>query len=246
MSDINPYIIALGNFDGLHLGHKALLEEIIAIKKAMAEDNKKSISAVVTFYPHPLAYLKGYSPPLLLGDEEKAAFLKEYMAIDEICTLNFDEKMANSDPQSFLEQLLLEKMPACHVVIGFNFRFGYQGKGDGEFLKNFCRQHNIGISIIPAVKDDLGIISSSFIREKISQGQIEAADQMLGYWYHMAGKVVHGKQLGRTIGFHTANVLPPQNRQLPPNGVYAVRVIYHGCLYSGIANIGFRPTVEKK
>ncbi len=233
-------VLAIGNFDGIHLGHRALMAEVFKQKERL-----NALGGVITFFPHPLAYLKGQTPPLLMAEEDKQEFFYKYMGIDRVSVLNFDENLANEPPADFLNRIISEYENVLHIVVGFDFTFGKFGKGDGEFLRDFCLCRGIGLSIIPAVCSEYGVVSSSSIREKLAQGDIIAANKMLGYWYNIKGCVEKGRQIGRTIGFHTANIAPDENRQLPPNGVYAARMEYKDNYYDGIVNLGCRPTVDK-
>lgn len=234
------FVLAVGNFDGLHLGHRALMEELFKQKQKWGAK-----SGVITFSPHPLTYLTGKTPPMLMTDEDKQDFLHRYMAIDHVNVLPFNKELAELPPREFLKSLMQAYENVRHLVVGFNFTFGRFGEGDTAFLRDFCLSRGIGFSIIPAICGSCGVVSSSSIREKIAQGDIEGANEMLGYWYSLKGVVQKGRQLGRLLGFRTANILPDIRRQLPPKGVYATRIARQGQYFDGIANIGCRPTVEE-
>ena len=232
------YVLAIGNFDGLHLGHRALLEETLTIKKKL---NIKS--ALMTFDPHPLVCLTSVAPKYLIDNQEKAFYAKEYFAIDEVFFIKFDKSFAGLTPEDFLVRALLSDIKIKHVIVGHNFTFGKFGKGDPDYLKDFCQRNNIGVSIIPLVTSEYGVVSSTSIREHLAQGDLVAANEMLGYWYNFAGTVKRGRCLGKTIGFPTANIEPSLDRQIPKTGVYAVYAEYEEKIYQGIANFGYRPTI---
>ncbi len=231
-------VVAIGNFDGLHLGHRALLEEL-----HLKSTEMQLPAEVITFEPHPLKFFSGKGPELLFTVEEKRDFLYRFFSVDEVHFLAFDEFMSNLSPQQFVEQILLETYNCRHVVVGFNFLFAKNVAGNAELLRDICQKFDIGVSIIPAVICDYGLISSSAIRAQLLQGDLEAANSMLGYCYFVSGKVVRGNQLGRTLDFPTANIIPPEGVPLPACGVYAVRGECGGQTWDGIANLGYRPTL---
>lgn len=231
-------VVAIGNFDGLHLGHRALLEELHCKSAGM-----QLPAEVITFDPHPLKFFSGKGPELLFTKEEKRDFLYRFFSVNKVHFLAFDEFMSNLSPQQFVEQILLEKYNCRHVVVGFNFLFAKNVAGNAELLRDICQEFDIGVSIIPAVICDYGLISSSAIRTQLLQGHLEEANSMLGYCYFVAGKVVKGNQLGRTLNFPTANIIPSEEVPLPAHGVYAVRGECDGQTWDGIANLGYRPTL---
>jgi riboflavin kinase/FMN adenylyltransferase len=231
----------MGNFDGLHVGHRALLEESSLIKNKL-----KIKSAVLTFDPHPLAYLTGKAPKSLISNDEKACYAREYFDVDRIIFIHFNQALADLEPEEFLSQALLSGDSIKHVVIGHNFTYGKYGAGNAMSLKRFCSEHNIGISVIPLITSAYGVVSSTAIRDNLFDGNLDAANAMLGYWYNFSSTVLRGRSLGRTLGFPTANLKFPLERQIPKNGVYAVFAEYQGEFFQAVANLGFRPTVEKE
>lgn len=234
-------VLALGNFDGIHLGHRALMEEVFKKKLSLGAKGE-----VLTFSPHPLTYFTGQTLPLLMNDEDKIQFFYDYMGIDKVSVWAFGHKLSSTSPEGFLKWIMKDFGNIRHLVVGFNYTFGKGGKGDTAFIEEFCREQKIACSVIPAVCVNQGVVSSSRIRQLISQGELEEANQLLGYWYSISGEVKKGNQLGREMGFNTANILPDAIRQLPPNGVYAARIRWQGNYYDGVVNIGCRPTVDKE
>lgn len=230
--------VVIGNFDGVHLGHRALFGELYRIKQQTGAS-----TAAVTFDPHPLALIKGKMPPLLNAPEAKIALIKKYFAVDEVVVLPFDRQLMNSTPQQFVERIICSELKASTVVVGYNFSFGAGGKGSAEMLKELCEPRGIEVVVIDQVTSPYGVVSSSNIRECLARGDMEAANYMLGYWYTLAGEVIPGKRIGRTLGFPTANINPSTDRVYIPCGVYAVRVEHDGITYDGVANYGYKPTV---
>ncbi len=230
--------VVIGNFDGVHLGHRALFGELYRIKRQTG-----AVTAAVTFDPHPLALIKGKIPPLLNAPEAKIALIKKYFAVDEVVVLAFDQQLMNCTPEQFVDKIICYKLKASTVVVGYNFSFGAGGQGNVVLLKQLCESRGIKVLIIDQVTSPYGDVSSSNIREYLARGEMEAANYMLGYWYTLAGEVVTGKKIGRTLGFPTANINTSTDRVYIPCGVYAVRVEHDGITYDGVANYGHKPTV---
>ncbi|MGI6361109.1 MAG: bifunctional riboflavin kinase/FAD synthetase [Bacillota bacterium] len=241
MSDTSGRLIAIGNFDGLHLGHRALLEKLHKKSRQL-----KLPATVLTFDPHPLHFFSDKGPDLLLTKEQKEKMLYQFFQVDEVIFQKFDAAFAALSPQEFVDDILIKKYHSRHVMVGFNFNFGKNIVGDAYLLRTLAAAHGVDISIVPPVVGKFGLVSSSSIREKIKQGQLDAANSMLGYCYYVAGKIVTGQKIGRTLNFPTANIIPPRRSPLPSYGVYAVRAVLGDHTYDGIANLGFRPTVGEK
>ena len=237
---LNPTysVVAIGNFDGVHLGHKQLLRRMILHKERLG-----GASAVLSFEPHPLQLVKGQTPLLLNTTTEKRRLILQ-AGIDALINLPFDQSLMNSSPRQFVEDIIIKRFAARQVVVGFNFRFGAGGSGNAGLLKQLCAAYDIDVEIVDAVSSTYGVISSSNIRSHLLAGDMQAVRQMLGYWYEMSGEVIAGRQLGRKLGFPTANFLPPAGKALPLYGVYAVSVEWQGRLYDGVANFGYKPTIS--
>jgi len=236
-----PCALAIGDFDGLHLGHRALFAELAAQKKRLGIK-----TAALTFDPHPLLTLFGQAPLYLNTLEEKIRMLIQYYGVDEVIVLPFDKQLAAMEQSDFIDQILVKEMNVKHVVIGFNFTFGKCGSGKADDLKNICADRQIGVSILPAKESRYGIISSTLIRSYIKKGDLTYVNNMLGYWYYVSGEVLAGRQVGRGIGFATANIELDKEQCRPPRGVYAVRVDHQGMSFGGVANIGIRPTFKQE
>lgn len=229
---------AIGNFDGLHLGHRALMEKLYEIKRRLGGS-----SAVVTFSPHPLTLIRGRAPVLLTGERLKDELLLEHFGVDEIVTLIFDEKLMNSTPQQFVEEVIVKRLGVKEIVVGYNFTYAAQGAGTAETLKEQCRDYGVNVNIIPEVNSRLGTVSSTNVRSHLQAGDLDAVNELLGYWFCMEGEVIHGNHIGRTIGFPTANFMPDEGQAVMTNGVYAGRIAYRGATYDGVINFGVKPTI---
>lgn len=229
-------IYALGFFDGVHLGHQALL---VACGHLARRSGCKV--GVVTFDTHPDALVAKQAPPLINTVEERCRmFLAHGFA--ELLVRPFNEELMHMPWQSFLEDLI--RRGAAGFVCGDDFRFGYKGQGNAQSLAEFCRERNMPYAIVPERTVDGVRISSTHIRSLIEAGDMETAAKFLGHPHFLSGQVVQGRQLGRTIGIPTANLLLPQGVVVPRLGVYACTCVVDGKEYMAVTNIGSRPTVE--
>ena len=238
-----PTAIALGNFDGIHQGHQTVLQPIINF--AQPEGQPRIYPSVVSFTPHPREFFTGGKLQLLTPIAEKGEILSE-LGIEQLILLPFDRRLASLSPQEFVE-LLVVQLKAKEISVGSDFRFGYQRKGTAEDLKNIAHSFGIKVYINLLHKysdDDRPVrVSSSLIRQALSEGNIGLANTMLGRPYSLIGTVVTGQQLGRTIGFPTANLEIGAEKFLPRYGVYSVDVFLGQTMLKGVMNIGCRPTV---
>ncbi len=230
-----PLHLAMGVFDGLHLGHQAVIAKATAAAQA-----EGGLSGVVTFHPHPIQVLApSKAPKLLLADLQHQAELLETMGVDFLLAWHFDYTLARTSADDFLNQLLTAHVRT--IAIGEDWRFGYQRQGDRELLQNRAGAYQL--IAVPAVMLDGQRISSSLIRTAVKSGDLTKAAHWLGRPYEVRGKVIRGQQLGRTLGFPTANIAC-EALQLPPDGVWAVEVtLTDRRRLGGVANLGMRPTV---
>ncbi len=228
--------VVLGNFDGLHLGHQQLLR----LGRQIADRRGEEL-AVFTFYPQ-IQSLRDPGFRYLLSEEEKRArFLS--LGVDRVDTMPFSEDIARLSPEAFVREILCGRLRAGHAVVGFNYSFGYRGAGDAALLGQLGEQYGLEVTAMPPFRLDGEIVSSSLVREYLRSGNVARANALLGYPYSIEGPVVPGNQIGRTIGFPTANILPGEMLLLPANGVYAARTYVEGRVYPGILNVGIRPTI---
>ncbi|MGI6713093.1 MAG: bifunctional riboflavin kinase/FAD synthetase [Bacillota bacterium] len=236
--DANHVAVALGNFDGVHIGHQTILKKLV--EKAQSE---KGISVVFTFNPHPLNILKKDNCPMLLTELEDKKNLIIKLEVDYLLLFPFSINIAQMPPKDFVENILIKNLHAKSVFVGYNFTFGKRAEGNAELLKQICREHKCDVTVVPEVKFQNYSVSSTTIRKLLAEGKIRQANTLLGYAYNVSGIVVPGDQRGRKIGFPTANLNTSSNVMIPKNGVYAVRVLTENGFYHGIANIGIRPTI---
>jgi riboflavin kinase/FMN adenylyltransferase len=225
---------ALGNFDGVHLGHRALL-------RIAAEKKNATKSAVWTFSEPSSRATSGIS--LLTDPMERLAIFRE-LGIDLVFLADF-ASVRGLDRETFAKEILYE---TCHVrtaVCGFNFRYGMKASGNAETLRETFSSLGANVEIVPPYTMDGMTVSSTEIRMALSTGDVEKAEAMLARPYAITSEVLHGKKLGRTLGFPTANQTFPHLRAVPRFGVYAVRMTVDGEIYHGVANVGVRPTVER-
>lgn len=237
---LRPNAIALGNFDGIHLGHQCVFEPILSTH--LTETGL--YSTVVTFCPHPQEFFSGRKRQLLTPLPEKVKIL-ESLGIEQLILIPFDRELAALSPQQFVQDILLDHLQAGRISVGQDFRFGYQRSGTAEVLKSLAQPSGTEV-IVHSLKTCLDErISSSRIRQALSQGDTEQVKQMLGRSYILMGTVVQGQQIGRTIGFPTANLLVPPEKLIPRFGVYCVKAnLENGQIIPGVMNIGCRPTVD--
>ena len=233
-------VVALGTFDGIHLGHKKLIES--AIKKA---DEINGTSMVFTFSPHPLEVLTSSSGPKLINSKEEKIQILEDLGLDIIVFANFTVEFSELHPEKFFKNILKEMLDVKELYVGFNYTFGKEGIGNTEYLKKLSKKYEMKINVLPAVKINNEIVSSTLIRKEITQGNLEHIKEKLGYNYMVIGEVIHGKKLGRELGFPTAN-LKLVNKVYPPYGVYGVKIKVEGETkkYWAIMNIGKNPTLK--
>lgn len=229
-------IYALGVFDGVHLGHRALLTACAHLAKQHGYE-----AGVVTFSEHPDTLVLGKTPPLINTVAQRQRILKGY-GISQIRVLPFDKNLMNMSWQDFLLQMMGEN--AGGFVCGDDFRFGFRGQGNAQLLGEFCRQQSIPVAVVPAQKVDGVEVSSTHIRQFLENGDMEQAVRFLGHPHLVDGQVIAGRQLGRTIGVPTANLCLPEGIVVPKFGVYACKAIVDGREYLAVTNIGTRPTVE--
>lgn len=230
-------ILALGFFDGVHLGHQALLKQCRALA-----DKLDARAAAVTFDRHPMSLTKGRSPLLLNTAADREALLTE-QGMDEIITLPFDESLRALPWQDFL-MLLMERHNAAGFVCGSDYRFGYKGEGTALMLQQAAKAHDLPCVIVPRLSLGSTVISSSHIRSLLKDGSMEEANRFLGHPHRLTGKVIPGQHLGRTLGTPTANVAFPDTLAIPRYGVYACLAHVEGKAYAAVTNVGTRPTVD--
>jgi len=233
---INNSAVTLGKFDGLHLGHQMLINEVLSLKK------QGLTSVMFTFMYHPHNVISDNEIKLIYTEEEKKIKLSE-SGLDILISYPFTYQTKNIEPEDFVKDILVEKLDAKVIVVGSDFRFGRERRGDVEMLKAMEDIYGFKVMAFEKKTWNNKVISSSAIRSELEQGNMEAVNAMLGHPYSIYGKVLHGRKIGRTLGMPTTNLIPSANKLLPPRGVYVSRTIADGKSYPGMTNIGFKPTV---
>ena len=236
--DNNKRVIALGFFDGVHIGHAALLHRVAEQAQALG-----AVPAAFTFDVHPGKTILGQGDPLLTTAADRADLMRRLYGIQEVIVARFDQELMHMDWQQFVTDLLIARHDAVHLVVGHDFHFGYRGEGTPERLQQLCTTLGIGCDIIPPVTLDGIRVSSSYIRTLVAQGEMERAAQFLGHPYCLTDQVRHGKRIGTRLGFPTMNLQIQPGCVMPAFGVYATRVWVDGLVYAAVTNVGVRPTV---
>ncbi len=235
---IEKSVITIGNFDGLHKGHRVLINKTVQVAK---ENNYKSI--VFTFSNHPANYFSPGTIKNIVTNERKLELLKE-MGVDIVINIVFDEFMTTITAQEFVKDLLVEKLGVKKLVVGHDFTFARKKEGNGKLLKELSKTYNFDVEIIEPIKIDNTRISSTYIRQLIKEGRINEVNHYLGYNYSIEGEVIKCRQLGRTIGFPTANIRLNEDMVLPKVGIYSTTVYLNNKSYIGATNVGYNPTVN--
>lgn len=235
---MNETICALGFFDGVHLGHAALLETCRRLAAA-----RGCTATVVTFASHPDTLVLGTTPGLINSPKDRQWLLEEKFHMDRVVTLPFDEETRAMPWQAFLS-MLREQYGAAGFVCGEDFRFGSRGTGNAAALEGYCRENGLACGVVPEQTMDGIRVSSTYIRRQLETGDMATAVRFLGHPHILSGTVGHGHQLGRRLGMPTANLTLPEGLTVPKFGVYACRCQVDGKVYPAVTNIGTRPTVS--
>ena len=231
--------VAIGKFDGVHLGHKKLLKYILEQKK----DGLKSV--VFTFDPSPEEFFTGHTVRQLFTKDEKRREFKK-LGIDILIEFPLTEKTAATEPEDFVRRILVGQINADYIAAGTDVTFGAGGRGDQYLLKSLSGELFYELALIDKVRLDGAEVSSTRVRNEVADGNMAMAERLLGSYYSVSGIVEHGRHIGHTIGVPTVNILPPEDKLLPPFGVYSSKVHLGGKVYDGMTNIGRKPTISEK
>ena len=242
VKDLKPGIhtgVGLGNFDGLHIGHMALIGTLIS------ECRLNGIASVVyTFMKHSENILrKNLYNPLITSNGQKTGIL-DSMDIDFVFYQEFDEIFSRLSPEEFVKTVLIGQLNIRIAVVGFNYRFGYMGKGDTELLKRYGEKYGFKVIVVPPVRVNSEIVSSTLIREYIKKGKMDRVFQLLGRHFSLRGTVVGGRKIGRTLGFPTANIIADPEMVVPAYGVYITKTFLNCQWMNSVTNMGIAPTVR--
>lgn len=236
--DIEPTVVALGNFDGIHKGHQEIIGR--TVKEAEAAGLK---SAVFTFSNHTSSILKNVPKVKnILYPEDKLRILEE-MGVDYVFNIPFTEEILRMSPEEFIEEILVKRFNIREAYCGFNYSFGYKASGTPEVLMHEGLKHGFGIHVQEPYVIDGVVVSSTYIRQLIEEGRMEEAAKFMGRMYSVSGEIIVGNKLGRTIGFPTCNILVDDTMITPPNGVYITTCTIDGVTRSSVTNVGVKPTI---
>ncbi len=238
LSNLSGCVVTIGNFDGLHLGHQKIIKNLVDKAKELSLP-----SVVISFKPTPQQFF-GAKQALISSFRQKHTIL-DSLGVDKHLLIEFNQNFSKISAQDFVVDILLEKLKTQYLLIGDDFRFGANRTGDFAMLENFAKKHNFLVENTNSIEFNNVRISSSQIREHLKHGEFGRAKSMLGRGFNICGKIIHGKQLGRTIDFPTINISIKRETS-PVLGVFAVTVVIDKSRYQGVANIGSRPTVNGK
>ena len=233
----DPTVVALGNFDGVHLGHRVLIKNAVDFAKLQGLK-----SAVFTFSNHPRNLAKKDSVKHILDADEKSEIIAS-LGIDYLFNLPFDEQIRHLSAADFVDKILIDKFKIKQVYCGFNYRFGFRAGGNPEKLLHIGLEKGFGLHILEPFEIDGVVVSSTEIRKAIEEGNIALANKYLGRKFALSGKVIHGNKLGSTIGIPTANVAIKPDMAIPLYGVYVTNTLIDGKSYRSISNVGKKPTI---
>jgi riboflavin kinase/FMN adenylyltransferase len=240
--DIRIPVVTIGTFDGVHSGHRIILDKLIRKAK---EINGESV--VITLNPHPRRFLSAEEQSLtFLTSMEEKKYLLEQCGVDHLVIIRFDLGFSRKEACEFIEEVLVKNIRTKHLIVGFNHRFGKGGQGDFQTIRKCAEKFDLSVEMIDEYRNGSGIVSSTAIRDALLDGDLEKANNMLGYSYFMNGTIIGGRKLGRALGYPTANIKPDSSDKLiPKDGVYAVEIIIGNEKYSAVMSIGLNPTVNK-
>lgn len=231
--------VAIGKFDGIHSGHKKLLEEILKQKE------KGLLATVFTFEPSFTSFFQKKLVKELTTKREKELLFEE-MGVDILIEYPMSEETAAMSPEDFIKEVLVKRMKVSYIAAGTDLSFGYKGEGNASLLQQYAAKYDFRVDIIEKICYKGKEISSSYIREAVEEGNMELAEKLLGNPYSLEGQVSLGNQLGRKLSMPTVNIIPPEEKLLPPKGVYFSKVELGGELFYGVTNIGYKPTVSEE
>jgi riboflavin kinase/FMN adenylyltransferase len=236
-----PSAVTIGTYDGVHLGHRAIISTLVSDAKA-----RGLRSVVITFEPHPRLVLgkTNDAPIFLLSTLDEKVNILESLGVDCIIVIHFTKAFSETPAEAFVENVLVKQIGLAEIVIGYDHMFGRNRGGSFETLAMLAERHHFTVKQIPEQKVDEHHLSSTAIRRFLEAGDIENANKLLGAPYQLSAVVIEGDKRGRTIGFPTANLLPPNAKLIPKHGVYAVEVSIGEKTYHAMMNIGTRPTIQ--
>lgn len=234
---LNNTAVALGKFDGIHQGHRLLLDEIISRK------DESLLATVFTFDVSPVKVIKGTYDGVLMTSEERERYFSS-LGVDVVIEYPFTYAFSRMEPEVFVRDILIAQTGMRFLAVGEDFHFGKSQSGNVEMLRRLSTAYGFDLRVFKKLKTNADIVSSTRIRDCVKSGEMELADKLMGHPYEIIGGVVSGNQIGRKMAYPTANIPVPEDKILPPYGVYIVHLICGKQCYNGIANLGVKPTVE--
>ncbi|MCH4890913.1 bifunctional riboflavin kinase/FAD synthetase [Acidaminobacter sp. JC074] len=236
---LEPSVVALGTFDGVHIAHKKVIEKVVKTAK-----EKGLQSVVYTFSNHPKELSDVETPKRLITPEQKISIIKK-LGVDILIMVPFDETQLNMQAEVFLVDIVLKNINAKHIIVGYDYRFGKNAKGCVNMLKQYQAEYGYELEIIDPIRKDGILISSTLIRQHLLSGQVASANELLGRKYDIRGKVIHGKHMGRKLGFPTVNLKTDYEMSVLRPGVYMTETIIDKKVYPSVTNVGFNPTFNQ-
>lgn len=219
--------VTLGKFDGLHRGHKKLIQRVL-------EKKEQGLSAAVFAFDQ--------SNRMILSHEERRAKL-ETMGVDLFLECPLNEKLRHMPPEVFVKEILVDRLHVGFLAVGQDFRFGYERKGNAQLLQKMGGQYDFQVDVVSDEMDGKRKISSTYVREQLNEGKVEKVAELMGEWFSTTGEVLHGRGLGHRKLMPTTNLIPPKEKLMPPNGVYITKSRFGDQQFHGITNVGYKPTV---
>lgn len=238
IDNISKSVVTIGNFDGVHKGHQVLIKKTV---KFANENNLKSI--VFTFENHPINYFKNKKIKNIITNSEKISKIKK-LGVDILIMIPFDSYMTKISPLEFIKEILIDKLDAKKIIVGHDFTFARRKEGNTKILKEMSFKYRFDLEIVNSIDINDIRVSSTHIRQLVDNGDVDKVNKYLGYNFLIKGKIIKGKQLGRTIGFPTANIKINDDLLIPKKGVYVTSVYIDDNIYYGATNIGYNPTVK--
>ena len=238
IDNIYKSVVTIGNFDGVHKGHQVLINEAVQFA------NKRNLKSVVfTFDNHPANYFEKKHVKNIITNNEKINRIKN-LGVDILVIIPFDSYMTKISPIEFIKGVLIDKLGAGKIIVGHDFTFARRKEGNTKLLKEMSSKYGFELEIVNPIKVNDIRVSSTYIRQLVAEGSVDKVNKYLGYHCEIKGNVIKGKQLGRTIGFPTANIEINDDLLIPNNGIYVTKVYVHNDVYYGATNIGYNPTVN--
>jgi riboflavin kinase/FMN adenylyltransferase len=232
-------VVTLGKFDGIHIGHQCLINKVISYRE------QGYLAIMFSFLYHPYNLFSDKEFKQIYTEEEKREKIAK-IGMDVLISYPFTQLTKNIEPEDFIQKILMERLDAKVIVVGEDYRFGHNRRGNVALLQQYAKIYGYRVISFQKKKWKNQIVSSSMIRNELEKGNMETVNGMLGQPYSIGGEVLHGRKVGRTLQIPTVNLIPESNKLLPPNGVYVSRTCVDGSVYDSVTNIGYKPTVGKE